>query len=33
MAQDHSVLSELLDEFRTGEGLDLIKKQRRAHAL
>ena len=26
MALDKSVLSELLDAFRTGEGLDLIKE-------
>jgi putative transposase len=26
MALDQSVLSELLDAFRTGEGLDLIKE-------
>src|SRR5665213_358349 len=26
MALDHSVLSELLEAFRTGEGLDLIKE-------
>jgi hypothetical protein len=30
MALDQSVLSELLDAFRTGEGLDLIKEAQRA---